>query len=97
MSEKLSLPSRFDTASVDEFVAALMQQRHRPVTIDGARVSIAGTLAIQALVSGARQWAEDGMEFRVVAPSEALLESCHVLGIAPMEIGAEEPFREACQ
>ncbi|MEQ9258182.1 MAG: STAS domain-containing protein [Roseovarius sp.] len=90
MNDQLSLPSRFDSASVREIAAALLQQRSQPVTLEGSRVSVAGALAIQALVAGQRQWREDGVAFCVVSPSETLLETCALLGVAPAEIGVED-------
>jgi anti-anti-sigma regulatory factor len=87
MEDRFSLPARFDSASVQAFTDAVKKLRKQPLEIDGGRVATTGALAIQALISTARQWREDEARFHLAAPSDALLDACRVLGVPPEEIG----------
>lgn len=89
MENRLSLPARFDSASVQAFADSLKKKRKQTVEIDGARVTTAGALAVQALIATTRQWHEDGARFHLSAPSDALLEACRILGVSPAEIGVQ--------
>ena len=88
MDEKLSIPARFDSASVEAFADALRQRRNQPVDLDGGEVKMAGALALQALVATRRQWQADAVPFSLINPSKALLDACRMLGVPPGEIGA---------
>ncbi len=87
MTNRISLPARFDGASVTVFTEALAERRAQPLIIDAAAVEATGTLGIQALVAGRRQWLADGVTFEVVPISNALQDACRRLGIDPAEFG----------
>ena len=89
MNDPLSLPERFDSASVQAFTATVQDLRAQPLILDGSRVASAGTLAVQALIATRRQWQEDAVAYRLTAPSDALLEACAILGVSPDAIGAQ--------
>jgi chemotaxis protein CheX len=89
MNDPLSLPARFDSASVQAFTESLKTLRAQPLALDGSRVTTVGALAVQALIAARLEWQQDEVDFRLAGPSEALLEACRVLGVAPAEIGAQ--------
>ena len=88
MNETLSLPARFDSAAVPGFIDAMKRLRGQPVSLDGARVEFAGSLALQALIACYRQWGKDGMPFVLSEPSQSLFGCSANLGISPADFGA---------
>lgn len=95
MNERISLPARFDGASVEVFTRALAERSARPLTIEAQAVSYAGALGVQALIAAWRQWRADGVAFRVEGMNDGLHDICRVLGIDPREFGAADDMGDA--
>jgi chemotaxis protein CheX len=83
LCDVLKLPAKMDVTGARAFCETLLAKRGSPVQIDASSVEKAGALAIEVLLSGARQWAEDGLSFHIVAVSEAFSETCAGLGFDP--------------
>jgi chemotaxis protein CheX len=83
LDDVLKLPAKMDVTGARALCETLLAKRGSPVTIDASSVEKAGALAIEVLLSGACQWAEDGLSFHIVAVSEAFSETCAGLGFDP--------------
>jgi chemotaxis protein CheX len=88
LDDVLKLPEKLDVAAARSVRDTLLSRRGTPVVIDAAAVGRASALAVEVLLSGARQWCEDGQIFRVEDMSDAFLDTCHGLGIAPLALCA---------
>ncbi|MBF9044314.1 STAS domain-containing protein [Rhodobacterales bacterium HKCCE4037] len=87
MTQSYILPDRLDTTAAPGLAEALRARMNAPIMLDGAGVESAGTLGLQVLIAAARQWEKDCCDYAIVNASDALLASCHTLGITPADIG----------
>lgn len=90
MPNRYSLPDRLDTATAPGLADALRGRAGTALALEGAAVQTVGALGIQVLVAAARQWHQDGQAFCLENPSDALLEGCRWLGVAPADIGCDD-------
>jgi chemotaxis protein CheX len=90
LDDVLKLPAKMDVTRARAFCETLLAKRGSPVQIDASSVEKAGALAIEVLLSGARQWAEDGLSFHIVAVSDAFSETCTGLGFDPELLPSSE-------
>lgn len=88
MDDVLNLPDKIDVAGARALSETLLARRGAPVTIDASAVQKIGALAVEVLLSGARQWSEDGHPFRVIEASDALTGALQGLGIDPRSLSA---------
>jgi len=87
MNKPLKLPSRMDGPAAEKLAPELAKLSGKPVSLDGAEVTFGGALGLQFLVAARRKWQQDDSEFTIENPSDALTDSCRILGIGPDEIG----------
>ena len=81
-ARRIALPSRMDATAAEELAEALENLRGAPIILDGAAVNRPGGLYLQLLAVAARQWSNDGVEFRLIAASPALADALVLLDIA---------------
>ncbi|MDG4649238.1 STAS domain-containing protein [Roseibacterium sp. SDUM158017] len=81
LQEVLKLPERLDVAGARSLHEAMLPMRGEALMIDAAAVEKMGALAIEVLLSGARQWAEDARPFCIVAASAPFRDTCKGLGL----------------
>ncbi len=90
MATQLTLPERLDGPAAQKLTSALAEASGSPLCLNGAEVIFGGALGLQFLVAAHRQWQKDQNDFEVAAASEALMESCRILGVEPGDIGIGE-------
>ena len=64
------LPSVLDLKSVGPLHQAFLSARGTPIDVNAADVTRLGGLGLQLLLSARATWANDGLPFRVSAPSD---------------------------
>jgi chemotaxis protein CheX len=74
------LPETLDLNAAEPLRQALVEQRGRPVVLDGSHVARLGGLCLQVLVSAQKTWAEDGQEFRIEQCSLELQQQLDLFG-----------------
>lgn len=95
MDDVLKLPDKLDVAGARALCETLLARRGAAVTIDASAVQKTGALAVEVLLSGARQWAGDGHPFRVIETSDALAGALRELDIDPRALSAPASDAEA--
>jgi chemotaxis protein CheX len=78
-----------DNAAAQQLQRELISQRGRPLLIDASQIQTGGTPGFQVLLSVAKTWQADAVEFGVVHPSEAFLEALQTLGIDPGQLNIQ--------
>lgn len=86
----LHLPEHFDGTHVRQVADELLKRRGQSLELNASRVKTAGTLGLQVLVATAKQWAEDGVSFRLISASDALTHAADALGISRNDLGLTE-------
>jgi chemotaxis protein CheX len=81
LTEIFSLPPRLDSSGVMSLRDALLARRGQPVCLDAAQVEVIGALAIETIVSAARQWAADNQRLTLASPSPRFCAVCDLLGV----------------
>lgn len=81
MDDPLILPEKLDVGGAHTLFEDLSGRRGAAVTLDASRVRKTSALSLEVLLSGARQWDDDGNDFRVVTPSDAFSRACRDLGL----------------
>ena len=94
MTEILPLPDHLDSHAAPPLAEAILPHKGTDLRADGSAVTFAGALSVQVLVAAAEQWRIDGRRFDLDRASEALLEACTNLGVAPDRIGIGQPQAE---
>lgn len=79
-STVLQLPDQLDMPAATSLRAGLLSVRGQAVELNGSAVTRLGSLCLQVLLSAARTWRADGLDFRIVSPSAALEEGFRLLG-----------------
>jgi chemotaxis protein CheX len=74
------LPETLDLNAAEPLRQALVEQRGRPLVLDGSQVARLGGLCLQVLVSAHKTWAEDGQEFRIELCSPELQHQFELFG-----------------
>lgn len=87
LEKSLHLPEFFDGARIGAVVDELIKHRRRPLELNAANVKVTGALGLQVLVSAVKQWRHDGVEFRVVNASGAMLDVIETLGVHQSDAG----------
>ena len=83
MTERFTLPGRLDSSGAPALVQALLVRRGRPLVLDAAEVEVIGARAIEVIIAAGRQWALDGQDISVDAPSDRYSAACAALGVSP--------------
>jgi chemotaxis protein CheX len=88
--EPLRLPEALDLPAAAPLRDELLRRRGAPLTLDGSAVERFGGLCLQVLLAAQAAWRDDGQEFRLAAPSEALTDGLRALGALPGLAGCIE-------
>lgn len=88
--EPVMLPQHCESSSSRGILSTLLAARGGAVEIDASQVRRAGTQSLQVLLSAARTWQTDGLDFRIVRPSAEFVEAATMLGLSPAEMRIEE-------
>jgi anti-anti-sigma regulatory factor len=67
MKAGLALPERLDRDAARDLHAELLRHRGANLSLDGTVVRAVGALAVQVLVSAARDWAAEGLNLTLSA------------------------------
>lgn len=74
------LPARLDSASARRLAQALLERRHRAISVDASGVELISTLCVQVLLSARKCWQGDGLGFTIENPSSTFRDSIELLG-----------------
>lgn len=78
----LLLEDKLDVTRAKALLAALIERRGAPVTVDASAVQHMGAQCAQVLLSARRTWQDAGHEFRFAQPSEAFADGARLLGLS---------------
>jgi chemotaxis protein CheX len=84
------LPETLDLVAATPLRDEILRRRGGPLALDGSAVERFSGLCLQVLLAAHATWREDGHEFRLVAPSEALMDGLRTLGALPALAGCTE-------
>ena len=70
-----------------DLASSLHNMRHKPVMIDASEVEHIGAPCLEVLLSAARSWGKDAVEFRIINSTVAFNEGIARLGVLPSELG----------
>jgi|DewCreStandDraft_4_1066084.scaffolds.fasta_scaffold00506_72 anti-anti-sigma regulatory factor len=87
----VNLPRRLDVRAVAALRDQLLGRRGNDLVIDAAEVEVVSALALEVIVSAARQWSADGRQIALRNPSVAFARTCNHLGLAPAAPWRTEP------
>lgn len=88
MDDVLKLPETMDVARARAVANDLSQHRGEDLKMDASDVTKMSALAVEVLLSGAKQWQADGKTFAIAPSSEAFLTTLNDLGVRPEHVGA---------
>lgn len=83
MSSTVPLESRLDLRAAGTLAQDLTRCRGADITLDASGVTQIGALAVQAIRSAARTWAEDGHALRFENATNDLTDQLVLLGFTP--------------
>lgn len=90
MTRVVALTGKPDHVSLAAFRDELLEHRGTALSVDVSGVERIGALALEVMMSAARQWKDDGTEFAVIGSSPVLDDICQDLGITPEAINRSE-------
>lgn len=81
---RLGLPNDLDLSMAQPLLDSLRAaiKSASPVVVQAESVERVSTACVQALIAAARDTADHGGSFAILAPSDALTEACEDLGLA---------------
>lgn len=80
------LPSVLDLKAVGPLHQTLLSARGAPLEINAAEVTRLGGLGLQLLLSARATWANDGLPFRVNAPSDDFTAALALFGAQDLTV-----------
>lgn len=78
----LLLEDKLDVTRAKTLLAALIERRGAPITVDASAVQHMGAQCAQVLLSARRAWQDEGHDFRFAQPSEAFADGARLLGLS---------------
>lgn len=79
--KRFRLPEVLDLTAAAPLAESFRSRRGAALTVDASRVSRVGTQCLQVLLAAATTWKAEGVDFRLVNPTEEFLEGGRLLGI----------------
>ena len=76
----LRLPPVLDLSAATPLVEDFLARRGTGLVVDASDVRRLGAVCLQALLAAVAQWRRDGLEFRVIAASDAFNEALALFG-----------------
>ena len=85
-SAMLKLDSRLDLRAAGALAQSMLAARGADLVLDASGVEQIGALAVQAIRSAARTWADDGHDLRFENASTELVDQLDLLGFDPLSL-----------
>lgn len=76
------LPADMRAEACGELFDLLKVSRGQPITLNASAVERMDTLSAQLFVLAAKTWANDGLSFNILEPSERVLQTMDRLGLS---------------
>jgi chemotaxis protein CheX len=76
----MRLPSVLDLRAATPLRSEILSARGTPLALDASDVEHLGGLCLQIILAAAKSWRADGLEFQVVNPTPAFVDSLKLLG-----------------
>lgn len=84
---QITLDAKLASRAAPGLYAELAQHKEEILVLDASKVEQIGALSMQILVAAAKSWGDRGIEFEVVDPSAAFVESAETIGLDQALIG----------
>lgn len=86
---QITLDAKLASRAAPGLYAELARHKDDIVVLDASGVEQIGALSMQILVAANKSWSDRGVDFEVVDPSTAFLESAETLGLDPALMGVK--------
>ena len=86
---RLKLAESLDMAATVKLAGQLSGKRGAPLVVNASQVAKIGAQCLQILISARKTWASDDHSFRIVQPSQALLDSLAIVGISQSDLNID--------
>ncbi|MDV7269780.1 STAS domain-containing protein [Thioclava sp. A2] len=86
----LTLAAKLDLSHVAELTSSIRANSGQDLAIDASRVTHLGALALQVLVSAARNWGEAGFDLIISPRSDSFDEALTVFGVSLTDVQSGE-------
>lgn len=80
MADVLMLSPNLDLRAAAPLRDTLLERSGEAIVLDASEVGRLGALCLQVLLAGARDWRQQGLDFRIEAPSDAFLDTLRLFG-----------------
>lgn len=86
---RLKLPENLDLSATVKLVELLSAKRGAALVINASEVIRVGAQCLQILLSAQRTWEADNLSFRIVEPSQPLVDCLSLVGISQSDLNIE--------
>ena len=86
---RLKLPENLDLSATVKLVELLSAKRGAALIINGSQVIRMGAQCLQILLSAQRTWEADNLSFRIVEPSQPLVDCLALVGISQSDLNID--------
>ncbi len=85
-TKHLRLAAKLDQNATIDLVRALRERRGADLGLDASDTTHFGTLAVQAIISAARTWANDGHKLSLANVPDICIDQLSLLGLHPEKL-----------